>query len=121
VQDPGVPARDFERMWRLVRGRGVLLQEIGYPTGAINGSSQQKQADFYINVFAAMRAHRGLIEAGSFFALADLSNRAPRDLSSYYGIGEVAVFKSFLQTLGMFDGTGAPKLSWTVFTRELAR
>ena len=38
-----------------------------------------------------------------------------------YGIGEVAVFKSFLQTLGTFDGTGAPKLSRTVFTRELAR
>jgi len=121
VQDPGVVTRDLSRMRDWARGRGVVLQEIGYPSSALNASSQAMQATFYVNVFAELRANRDLIEAGSFFPLGDLSDLTTDNLSSYYGVGDDKVFKAFLQTLGMFDTAGRPKASWEVFSAELLR
>jgi hypothetical protein len=121
VQDPSVPSRDFARMREFASGRKVVLQEIGYPSSQINKSSQDKKAAFFENVFTALRANRDFIEAGSFFLLADLRDQVTQDLTGYYGIQNAPTFRSFLQTLGMFDAQGQPKKSWTVFQRELKR
>jgi hypothetical protein len=121
VQDPGIVTRDFARMREWARGRGVVLQEIGYPSSALNASSPAMQASFYSNVFSEMRVNRDLIEAGSFFLLGDLSDATTDNLAGYYGVGDVKVFKAFLQTLGMFDAAGRPKASWDVFSAELRR
>jgi hypothetical protein len=121
VQDPSVPSRDFTRMREFASGRKVVLQEIGYPSSQVNKSSQDKQAAFFENVFTALRANRDFIEAGSFFLLADLRDQVTQDLTGYYGIQNAPTFRSFLQTLGMFDAQGQPKKSWTVFQRELKR
>jgi hypothetical protein len=120
VQDPGAPHRDFARMERAAGARKIVLQEIGYPTSSINKSSQEKQAEFYRNVFEQLRVHRDTIVAGSFFLLADLREKFVKDLSAYYGVN-AEVFSAFLQTLGMFDGQGRPKTSWSVFQQELQR
>ena len=119
VQDPGAPARDFPRMKRTAAGRQIVLQEIGYPTGSANKSSQDKQAVFYQNVIDQMRADTRTFPAGSFFLLADLRDKFATDLASYYGINGHEPFRSFLQTVGMFDTSGRPKKSWEVFRRNL--
>jgi hypothetical protein len=121
VQDPSVPQRDFDRMRGSARSRKIVLQEIGYPTSPLNKSSEDKQAQFVQNVFEALRANSDLISAGSFFILADLREQLARDLSSYYGVRGAPVFQAFLQTLGMFDGQGRPKKSWSVFQSEVRR
>lgn len=120
VQDPGAPRRDFARMKQAAGDRKIVLQEIGYPTSPINNSSQEKQAEFFRNVFEQLRANRDTIVAGSFFLLADLRDKFVKDLTAYYGV-DAEVFRSFLQTLGMFDAQGKPKKSWEVFQEELRR
>gem|GEM_PF-5352816 len=59
--------------------------------------------------------------AGSVFLMADLRNKFATDLASYYGINGYEPFRSYLQTLGMFDITGKPRKSWSVFSAALAR
>ncbi|HYR42805.1 MAG TPA: hypothetical protein VER98_07275 [Terriglobia bacterium] len=121
VKDPSVPAHDFDRMREAARGRKVVLQEIGYPTSPINKSSEDKQAEFFDNIFKALRANNDFVAAASFFLLADLRDQTARDLTQYYGITNAPTFRAFLQTLGMFDGHGKAKKSWAVFERELKR
>ena len=121
VQDPSAPLRDLPRMRAAAGARQVVLQEIGYPTGAENRSGEQQQAQFLQNVFAAMRQSPDVFVAGNIFMLADLRERHARDLAHYYGIDGYAPFKTFLQTLGLFDGNGRPKQAWLVFQTELAR
>jgi hypothetical protein len=121
VQNPSVVSRDFEMMKSRARGRKILLQEIAYPSSTLNRSSEEKQAEFYQNVFVELRRHGDLIEAASFMYLADLPEESSSALAAYYGADESTSFKMLLQTLGMFDGQGRPKKSWHVFTREVQR
>jgi hypothetical protein len=121
VQDPSAPLRDLPRMKAAANGRQVVLQEIGYPTGAANKSNEELQAEFFRNVFSEMRKEPKTFAAGNVFLLADLRDKFALDLASYYGITGHEPFRMFLQTLGLFDGNGRPKKSWSVFQSELAR
>jgi hypothetical protein len=121
VQDPSAPLRDLPRMKTAANGRQVVLQEIGYPTGAANNSNEDLQAQFFRNVFGEMRKDPRTFVAGSVFLMADLRDKFARNLASYYGINGHEPFRAFLQTLGLFDGSGRPKKSWSVFQSELAR
>ena len=119
MQDPDLVAKHVARMRQAARGRGLVLQEIGYSSGAANASNEQMQARFVENVFKTLRANSDFVEAGCFWLLADLQDSLVNNLSQYYGITNSAVFKSFLQTLGMYDGNGRPKQAWSVYTREI--
>jgi hypothetical protein len=121
MRPPDAVFGDFEKMRHFSNGRKVVLQEIGYPSSVLNESSQERQAEFYQNVFQAMRKDRNFIEAGNFFLLADLSDRFVKDLSGFYGMPNKKVFVAYLQTLGMFDLQGKPKKSWYVFQTEMKR
>jgi len=121
VQDPGAPLRDLPRMKAAANGRQVVLQEIGYPTGAANKSNEDLQAQFFRTVFSEMRRDPQTFAAGNVFLMADLRDKFARDLAFYYGITGHESFRMFLQTLGLFDGNGRPKKSWSVFQSELAR
>jgi hypothetical protein len=119
MRPPSVVFADFDKMRAIANGRKVILQEIGYPSSSLNESSQDKQAEFYKDVFQAMRQNRDLVEAGSFFLLADLSDKFVRDLAGFYGMPGQKVFLAYLQTLGVFDLQGKPKKSWNVFQAEM--
>jgi hypothetical protein len=121
VQDPDAPLRDLPRMKATANGRQVVLQEIGYPTGSANKSNEDLQARFFRNVFSEMRKDPQTFAAGNVFLMADLRDKFARDLAYYYGITGHEPFRMFLQTLGLFDGEGRPKKSWSVFQSELAR
>ena len=119
MQDPGLVAHHVDRMRQAAHGRPLVLQEIGYSSGAKNASTEEMQAQFVENVFQALRANSDFVEAGCFWLLADLKDDFVNNLAQYYGITNSAVFKSFLQTLGMYDLNGHPKKAWGVYTREI--
>jgi hypothetical protein len=121
MKPPSVVFADFGKIRNLAAGRKVILQEIGYPSSSLNDSSQDRQAEFYKDVFQAMRQNRDVVEAGSFFLLGDLPDQFVKDLAGFYGMPSQKVFLAFLQTLGMFDMQGQPKKSWTVFRSEMAQ
>lgn len=119
MKDPSIVTNDFTRMRNAAAGRGVVLQEIGYATAAVNGSSEEKQAQFVSNVFSQLRANRDVFAAGSFFVLADLSDPFVKSLAQFYGIQNAPTFLGFLQSTGLFDLQGKPKRSWGVFQSEM--
>jgi hypothetical protein len=121
MKDPDIVTNDVGLMRKYARGRKVVLQEIGYPSGGRNGSDQDKQARFVSNVFRELRANNDMVEAGCFWPLADLKDEFVKSLSGYYGIHNSDTFNSFLQTMGMFDGNGRPKKAWTVYQQEVRR
>ena len=120
MRAPDAPYKDFEMMRTYAGGRKVILQEIGYASADINGSSQEQQAKFYRAVFDGLRQNRDVIEAGNFFLLADLPDSLVKNLGKGYGL-EAKVFLSFLQSVGMYDLQGRPKKSWDVFRQEAKR
>jgi len=121
MRPPNVVYADFDKMRAFASGRRVILQEIGYPSSSLNESSQDLQAEFYKDTFDAMRKNRDVVDAGSFFLLADLSDSFVKNLAGFYGMPSQKVFLAFLQTLGMFDLQGQPKKSWSVFRSEMAQ
>ncbi len=94
----------------------VLLQEVGYPTGELLGSSELKQAQFYKYVTGAIAQHEQ-IKFANIFALGDFSEKDCNGFMNYYGFEKVdegmkTKFQNFLCTLGLRDNTGRPKQSW---------
>jgi hypothetical protein len=119
MQDPSLVSHHVDRMRKVAHGRPLVLQEVGFASGAKNNSSQEMQAQFVENVFTVLRANSDFVEAACFWLLADLQEDFVDKLAGYYGMPNSAVFKSFLQTLGMFDGSGNPKKAWSVYEREV--
>ena len=117
IEPAGLP-EDFKRMKLVAAGRKIVLQEIAYPTSPLNNGSAEKQAAFYQLAFEQFRLDPHTFEAANFMVLADLSDKDATSFANFYGL-DLAEFKSLLQTLGMFDGLGAPKPAWDVMVKNL--
>ncbi len=120
MKDPGIVRNDIGIMRQYAKGRKVVLQEVGYPSGSVNQSTEEKQAQFVRNIFRELRANSDMVEAACFWLLADLKDEFVRELTKFYGV-DAGTFKSFLQTLGMFDAKGQPKPAWDVYRAEIKR
>ena len=91
----------------------MILQEVGYPSAQLLGSSVQKQADFVTYAFSAWSAAGKQLQFVNFFALHDFSEQWCDTLLQYYGVSDTAAsFKAYLCSLGLRRSDGNPKLSW---------
>jgi hypothetical protein len=120
-RDPDTAFADFPAMISAARGKKILLQEVGYSSSPLNDSSQEKQAKFFENVFGQLRDHSSNFIGANFLFMSDFSDTVVDGLVRYYNAPGADRFRAFLQTLGMFDGQGKPKKSWTVFQQEATR
>lgn len=118
VRDPGDVARDIPKIIATAGGKPILLQEVGYPSSPLNGSSEEKQAQIFSNVLDELAARRAQFIGANFFLMSDLSDSVVNNLAQYYNLPNADRFKAFLQTLGMFDTQGRPKKSWDVFRQK---
>lgn len=120
VRDPAVVADDFQRMLAVAGTRPLVLQEVGYPASAVNLSSEQKQAAFIRNVFAAWTQSAAPSVAPSaqripflnFFPLHDFSAQMCADFTVYYGTTGAPGFTEFLCSLGLRKTDGTPRTAW---------
>jgi hypothetical protein len=119
VKDPSVVDGDVERILRTAGRKQVLFQEFGYPSSEKNGSSQDKQAQFVGNFFDAVARRRERILGANFLFMCDFSTSVTANLAKSYKMPNVDRFSAFLQTLGLFDGHGVAKKSWTVFSAKV--
>jgi len=117
-RDPDTAGGDLFRIIAAAQGKKVLLQEVGYATSALNNSSQEKQAQFFSNVFKSLKSHSSAFWGANFFLMSDLSDSLVNTFAQYYKLPNADRFKSFLKTLGMFDENGNPKKSWEVFCKQ---
>jgi hypothetical protein len=120
-RNPDDAKQDFSRMIFVARGKKILLQEVGYSSSTLNNSSEDKQARFYGNVFANLRANRDMFYGANFLFMSDLPDSVVNDLAKYYNLPNADRFKAFLRTLGIFDQQGKPKKSWEVFRDQATR
>ncbi len=122
IRPPDSVAADMKRMTEIAAElglTGVVLQEVGYPSSPLNGSSEQAQAQFVAHVLEGLRAYPGTFEFANFFLMCDLPDWMVNDFSRYYQLGNSARFKAYLQTLGVHDGAGRPKKAWHVLEENL--
>ena len=92
--------------------RKILFQEVGYPSGAANLSSQAKQAAFYGKVFDQLEADPSDFDSAPIsMMLADLSTAAATAQATYYNNTDPVAI-SYLQTIGMVDVNGVQKAGW---------
>ncbi len=118
VRDPSVVRTDFESMLAFAGSKPLVLQEVGYPAAASNGSSEARQAAFVSNVFAAWRAAPGRIPLLNFFPLHDYTAQMCADFGAYYGLPGVATFTDFLCSLGLRRANGTPRTAWSTLQTE---
>ncbi len=117
VRDPSAPLTDFPLMLALAGDKPLILQEVGYPTSALLGSSEQKQAEFVRSVFQAWSQAEGRIPLLNFFLEHDLTADICHQLVGYYGVSGQK-FYDFLCTLGLITADGRQKPAWQAFVDE---
>jgi hypothetical protein len=119
VQDPSTADTDFPRILAAAGSQQIFLQEVGCPTSPNNGSSEEKQAEFFSRVLDRIGGNPGRFIGVNFTFMSDFSDSLVRSLTAYYQMPGADRFASFLKTLGMFDDEGRPKKAWAVFERKV--
>jgi hypothetical protein len=119
VRDPSTVDTDFPRILAAAGSKKIFLQEVGCPTSAANGSSEEKQAEFFSRVLDRVASDSGRFIGVNFTFMSDFSDSLVKNFSAYYRMPGADRFASFLKTLGMFDGQGRPKKAWAVFESKV--
>lgn len=119
-EDPSVADRDIGKMGAIVGSKKFILSEIGYGSAPSLGSSEAKQAEFYRNVFQALRKHRDHLVAAVFLHQRDWSTKTCDDFAVWYRMGGKE-FKDYLCSLGIMDQNARPKEAWKTFQEEMRR
>jgi hypothetical protein len=119
VRDPSTVDGDFARILAAAGSKQIFLQEVGYPTSAINGGSEQKQAEVFSRVLDRVGEDPGRFIGVNFTFMSDFSDALVKSFTAYYRMPGVERFSSFLKTLGMFDDQGRPKKAWPVFEKKV--
>jgi hypothetical protein len=114
VLSPSSPLTDIPTMLSLAGDKPVVLQEAGYPSGALNGSSEAAQAQFVTDLFQAWRNAGNSLPFLSYFLLYDLDTTTCAELGGYYGTADPA-FLSYLCSLGLRTSDGTAKPAWSAF------
>lgn len=101
-------------------GREIWLCEVGYQSGSdYCGSSEEQQAGFYSEFFAAWDHHAGEVTLVVVDWLHDVSPEVLQGFIEYYGSSDPA-FVEFLATLGLRQYDGTDKYAWLQVLAETA-
>ncbi len=110
MRPPSTVATDFDFLVNNIPGKPILLQECGYPSSAVNNSSETQQADFVTAVFDAWDTHIDRIGLIDFTWQYDVSQTKVDEWVIDFGMTgrpEENAFRQYLGTLGLsnFDST----------------
>jgi hypothetical protein len=106
---------DMSAMLARAGSKPLALQEVGYSSAAVCGSSQAAQADF-VRRFRTWTAAqpRSRVLFANWFLMTDWSSMTLNTLFAYYGAYSPG-FAGFLGELGLRDTTGAAKQGWSTW------
>jgi hypothetical protein len=122
MRDPSQAMGHVNDIMDAAGSQRVMFQEIGYASAERLGSSLEKQAQFYRNVFAALEKHGDRVIGANFLFMSDLPPKTVEELGDYYKLPFFKDnFKAYLGTLGLFDQQGRPKPAWDVFREQAQR
>lgn len=112
VRDPAEVPADLQALLRFAGSKPLVLQEVGYPAASETGSSEQKQALFVSQLFAAWNAANGQIPFINYFLLHDLTPDLCDQMLGYYGASGSPSLKAAMCSLGLRQADGTPRLAW---------
>ena len=115
VNGPQSPLADFPKMLTLLPRKPILLQEVGYPSSPLDGSSEAQEAQFVTNALSAWHGTGQRIPFLNYFLEHDLDTSTCATLAKYYGLGGDAAFKAYLCSLGLRRAAGSAKPAWHSF------
>ena len=115
VDAPTSPATDFPLMLSWTGGKPLVLQEVGYPSDPLTGSSADKESQFVTSAFAAWRAGGDRIPFFDYFIEHDFDPATCAQLGQYYGIPNDPAFIAYLCSLGLRADDGSAKPAWSSF------
>ncbi|MGP1271794.1 MAG: hypothetical protein ACTS22_00515 [Phycisphaerales bacterium] len=116
---------DFDTIEALAAGKPIILQEVGCPSGPVDGgpsvigASPGLQRDWVRAVFTEVR-RRESIRFVSWLHLADWPEDVVSFFEAYYGYSDPG-FLEFLSTLGVSSTDGVPKPAAGELLRQLRR
>lgn len=113
---------NLDALLKVAGTKDVLLQEVGYPSGAGIGSSEDKQAMFY-KLFLSALTSREQIRLANIFLLHDFTPQLCETFIGYYGFEKSndalkQKFRDFICTLGLKNTDGTPKKAWGVVSHN---
>lgn len=112
VKPPSVVDGDFQRLVDFATTE-LHIQEIGYPSGAANGSSEPMQKQFYCEVFNAWDKHRNRIPQLAALRMNDTARADAESTAKTYGLAANEAFIEYLRSLGLRRYTGEDKAAFT--------
>lgn len=120
---PGDVKNDFAALTSAYPGRKIYIQEIGYSSSSVLGSSEEKQKDFVKEVFRAWDEHASQIEYLSFYALHDHAREeveAVLELMGKKDDPDAKINIEIITTLGLrtYPGKGRDKLAFRTLIQE---
>ena len=115
--DPVIVNDSFAQVTMRYPGRTIHFAELGYPSTDVCGGSEQQQATFIREVFAAWRRHRQQVRLVTFTWLTDIPEEAVAQFKTYYGVNDLC-FGEYLQTLGIRYPDGTPKPAYHALKEE---
>jgi len=111
-------AGDLQLMLAAAQPRPIFLQEVGYPTSALLGSSPDQQRAFVQAIFEAIRAAGATrVHGATYLFQADLPEWVVSAIVQAYGSNSDR-FRAFLTTLGLRDDRDQPRPAWDEFIRQ---
>jgi len=112
VLDPDAVHGHFNTIEESFPGREIWLTELGYQSGSNHcGSSEEKQAQFYHEMFSAWDDHSDVITLVLVDWLHDVTGEQVAEWTEYYGLSDPG-FVEFLSTLGLRNYNHTDKYAW---------
>lgn len=98
--------------------RNFAITECGLGTAGCGGS-EEKQALFIKELFAAYGGYCRRMEFLGLFVLYDFSPALNDSIAAEYGLEKNGDYRAFQGSLGLFSNSGLPKKAWGVFLEEM--
>jgi len=119
VMAPSSVHGHFDAVTAAFPGREVWFTELGYQSGSEHcGSSEEKQAEFYHEMFAAWDDHADAMGMVLVNWLHDQSPEQIAEWQEYYGSSDPG-FVEFLSTLGLRNHDATDKYAWLQVLAEV--
>ena len=119
VRPPSVVPGELRAMADAAAPKPLYLQEIGYPTSTVLGSSPAAQAEFVRLAFETVRSLGPTRVLGATYLFqADFPEWVVELIAGAYNAGSHQKFREYIRTLGLRDDRDRPKPAWTEFVKQ---
>lgn len=119
AQDPSVVHEVFATVVEAYPNQPIYFYQFGYPSSALLGSSEAKQAEFIRQAFLGWDAYAENIIMIDFTWFTEQSPEVVASFQTYYSYADPS-FAAFLGSLGLRNYDGTPKLALATLQAEAA-